>query len=75
MRRMILTVALAAMLVSGCRSRTQYGDCIGVADDPDPKLVYRMSTRNVVLACLFVETIFVPVLVVAQSFKCPVGRK
>lgn len=69
-------LALAALVLSmsGCRYQTEYGQCVGLASTPDPALVYRPSTRNLVLAAIFVETIFVPVLVALNQYSCPVAH-
>ncbi len=67
-----LAVAIGA---AGCRSETEYGKCVGVSDDHDPALTYKVSTRNVILGVAFVETIFAPLLVVLTEWTCPVGRK
>jgi len=72
--RVILVACLLA-ICAGCQSRTNFGRCIGAFDDRRPELEYRLSIRNTVLAAVFVETIFVPVLVVANQTLCPVGRK
>lgn len=68
-------VALSALLmVSGCISKTEYGECIGVADQPDLSLTYKASVRNIVLGVVFIETIFAPIIVLVSEFKCPIGR-
>lgn len=71
------TLAVAALFLTlvGCASKTKYGPCIGAFDDKDPSKVYKLSVRNVVLSCLFIETIFVPVIVVVNETLCPVGEK
>lgn len=67
--------ALMLMLLAGCATKTEYGDCIGAFDDGKPDLEYKMSVRNVALAVFFSETIVVPVVVVAEQTRCPVGAK
>jgi hypothetical protein len=73
---MYCAVACIALLfcVSGCTSKTEYGSCIGVADDKDPKLVYKVSVKNAVLGIIFMETIIVPIYVLVDETYCPVGR-
>jgi hypothetical protein len=71
----ILLIALAAMFLAGCTSHTEYGECIGVADDKDPALHYKIDVWNAVLAGIFFETIVVPVVVLATEISCPVGKR
>jgi len=68
-------LALATMLLAGCQGRTNYGECIGTMDEANPKLEYKLSVRNVVLACLFFQSIFVPAIVLLTEYKCPVANK
>jgi hypothetical protein len=68
-RLLLLTGCMIA--ATCCTSETDYGKCIGAFDTPDPKLKYETSTTNVVLAVVFVETIFAPILVVAKETRCP----
>jgi hypothetical protein len=71
----ILFIALAALAVSGCTSRTEYGNCVGLGDDKDPALHYKVSVWNAFLGIVFVETIIVPIFVVVDETFCPVGKK
>jgi hypothetical protein len=71
----IAALFLAGLLAAGCTSSTAYGPCVGVTDDRDPALTYKVSTRNVVLGAIFVETLFAPALVLLTEWTCPVGRK
>ena len=71
----LFLIILIATLLSGCTERTQYGSCIGIADDRDPKLVYKIDILNTVLSVIFVETIFVPVIVLSNETFCPVSTK
>lgn len=73
MRKLILV--LLALSLSGCASRTEFGECVGINDEPLPNLQYRYSTRNIVLGTIFIETLFVPLIVVFNEIKCPVGAK
>jgi hypothetical protein len=50
-------------------------DCIGIADEKDPTLNYKLSTRNAVIGILFLEMIFPPVIVAANELLCPVSVK
>lgn len=70
------TVALLlALCLTACASETDYGRCIGAFDEPEPGLVYEVSVRNVVLACVFFQTLFAPIIVVAKEVRCPVGKR
>ena len=66
---------LMLILLVGCSERTPYGECIGIADEKDPNLVYRVSTNNVVVGVIFIETLFVPAIVVLDQLYCPISRK
>jgi hypothetical protein len=70
----LLLVALLLSLV-GCTEKTPYGKCIGIGDDKDPKKVYKVDSTNLILGIVFVETIFVPVIVALDEFYCPYGDK
>lgn len=72
--KLTILVLVVAML-SACTTETEFGRCIGVADDKDPALVYKLSVLNTVLASIFVATIFVPVIVLVDETFCPVGKK
>lgn len=74
MKKILLVATMIAML-SGCTSSTQYGSCIGVADDKEPTKQYKLSVWNTFLAIVFSETIVVPIVVLANETYCPVGEK
>jgi hypothetical protein len=71
----IILCALVAVLAAGCTTRTEHGECIGVLQDKKPDLEYKLSGWNTFLAVVFSETIVVPIVVVADEFQCPVGKK
>ena len=73
MKKLLLMFAL--IMTASCTSETKYGECIGAFDDGDPKLVYEVSTNNVIVAAIFVETIIVPIVVVLDKTRCPVRKK
>lgn len=73
MKRIVILLALA--LLAGCTTRTDYGPCIGLADDKDPKLVYKVSAWNVFLGVFFFGLIAPPIFVVVDSTFCPVAKK
>jgi len=64
---------LALVLLAGCASDTKYGECVGLGDWQNPKFSYDVSTRNIILGIIFIETIVVPVVVVTGKLFCPVG--
>lgn len=73
-----MTKLLSLLLLiglTGCQGSTEYGKCIGLGEEEKPNLEYRASTRNIILSVLFIETIFVPVVVALNEVYCPVGEK
>lgn len=80
--RKILPLVLALSVLSGCRSNATLSDgkeysCIGIANEEriDPKVVYEVSTRNIVVGALFFEVVAPPVVVLLKEYKCPIGFK
>lgn len=71
----LLVALTAGFILSGCTSSTEYGRCVGLGDKQSSKLEYEVSTRNVVLAVIFSETIFTPVIVLVKETYCPIGPK
>lgn len=74
MKRLLAALLLIATTAS-CVSRTEYGECIGVFDEGDSKLRYKPSGWNIAMGIIFIETIFVPIIVIFDQTKCPVGTK
>jgi len=70
-----LTVILFLLFLSSCASQTQYGKCVGLDGDKDPKLIYKVSTRNALLSILTIETIITPILYIKDYIFCPIGLK
>ena len=68
-------IVLSAVLLLGCTTHTQYGKCIGLADDKNPALIYKVDAWNVFLGIVFFETIIVPLYVVIDNAFCPVDKK
>lgn len=64
-----------AILLTGCASHTEYGPCVGIADDKNPNLVYKVSAQNLIVGILFFQLIAPPIFVVVDEFYCPVGVK
>lgn len=71
----IIVLAVFAAFLSGCTTKTEYGECIGVLQDKKPDLEYKLSIWNTVLAVVFSETVVVPIVVVANEHSCPVAKK
>lgn len=71
----LLSLVLLISLMSGCTSSTKYGECIGILDDPKPNLRYDYHVGNVIVAVIFVETIIIPLIIVFNDLKCPIGEK
>lgn len=68
-------IAIAALVLSGCTSVTNYGACVGVADEKNPDLVYKLDAGNIIVAVLFSELIAPPIIVLADETFCPVARR
>jgi len=76
MKKILMTLVMVMMLaLSACTEQTQYGKCIGISDEKDPNLVYKVDTKNAVLGILFFETIIVPINVVNDCLYCPYKQK
>jgi hypothetical protein len=75
MFRRIACVLAAMVLLTGCeKSREINGktiECIGLDDSPQSGVTYEVSTRNVVVDIIFVETLIVPIWSVLEDVKCP----
>lgn len=69
----ILAILMVAAMLAGCTSKNEYGKCIGAFDNKKPGVEYKLSIWNTVMAVIFVETVVVPVVVVADQTLCPVG--
>lgn len=69
---LVLTLCL---FVSACTTKTEYGDCIGIGDDRNPNLIYKIDTTNAVLGVVFFEMVLPPIYWLADDFFCPIGRK
>jgi hypothetical protein len=78
MKKLIAAALLALTLSStACRSSNELGECQGLfsEDQKNPKVVYRASTRNIVLGIIFFETVFAPILAFGYDLDCPVRTK
>lgn len=63
------------LLSAGCTSSNEYGPCVGIGADRDPKLSYRLSAWNIAMGVIFVEFLVPPIMVAAEQAYCPVGLK
>lgn len=70
----VMITTIIIFLLSGCISRTSFGPCIGILDERDPHLIYKASGWNIAMAIIFVETVFVPIIVVVDQTLCPTGK-
>jgi len=70
-----LCAVIIGALLSGCTTETAYGPCVGVGEDRDPALTYKLSAWNVGVGMVFSALLLPPVLVLADATFCPVGRK
>jgi hypothetical protein len=82
MKKLFLALAIAAALLSGCgNDKTidgKYYDVYGLANEEankDPNIVYEMSPVSVIVAIIFIETIFVPVYVIGWDLYQPVRKR
>ena len=75
MKAFSLSIALLLIVLAGCTSRTEFGPCVGLGDDKDPKLLYKVSVWNVFLGVIFFELIAPPIFVAVDQTFCPVGKK
>ena len=73
--RLLIIVVGVLTLLAGCTSRTEFGDCIGLADDRQPNLIYKVSAWNIVVAILGFEMIAPPIFVAVDETFCPIGKK
>ena len=70
-----ILICLVGLTLSGCTGSTEFGVCVGVTDDRDPKLAYKLNANNLVWAILGFELVFPPIIVAVDETYCPVGRK
>lgn len=69
----IVALDVAVALLTGCASKTAFGNCVGLGEKQDPRLEYKVSVRNVIIGIFFVELIVPPIFVLVDQFYCPVG--
>ena len=66
---------LVLLLLSSCSGHRDLGECIGVVDEGDPKLVYETDVRNTVWSVIAFQTLIAPILWATDYAKCPIRRK
>lgn len=71
------TIAALLLLVvlTGCTDATEYGECIGIGQDKNPNLEYKIDGWNLAIGIIFFELVAPPVIVAADETFCPVGKK
>jgi hypothetical protein len=74
MKKITILFVLIVFL-SGCTTRTEYGNCIGAFDDKNPSLVYKLSTWNLIIGVFFFAMVIPPIMVASDETLCPVGYK
>jgi hypothetical protein len=73
MKKLLASLLVCGMLVSGCTQRNSKGSCVGLMDkDTKGAGEYEVSFWNAFLAVIFVETVIVPIVVVGYMLECPV---
>lgn len=71
-----LILIIFTLLATACTKETEYGDCVGVIkSSEDPKLIYEMSYKNVIIGIVLSETLVIPTIVVFADLYCPTGKK
>jgi len=70
----LIAATLAAAMLTGCASKTEFGDCVGLGDKQKPDLTYKVSVRNLVVGIIFFELIAPPIYVAVDQLYCPVGK-
>lgn len=71
----VFIIILAALFLVGCTTKTEHGPCVGLSDEKNPTLTYKVDVWNAFLGIIFVETIIVPLIVVVDEIYCPVSKK
>ena len=74
MKKLILVLSLSAFMFS-CKGRSDLGECIGLTDDGESQLIYKVSVRNAFWSFVGLETIIAPILWFTDFAKCPVRIK
>lgn len=82
MRKLLIGIILVlTIFLAGCTSERTLKDgktyqCVGIDKaESVPEVVYKISKWNAFLGVIFIETIVVPLVVLADDFYCPVDIK
>ena len=70
-----ITMGIVALMLAGCTRSTEYGRCVGLNGEKDPKLTYEYSGKNIFVAVFFFQLIAPPILVALNGLECPTGVK
>lgn len=76
--RTMLKAALClvvALGITGCKSETSFGKCVGLNGHERSDRVYEYSERNIVVGLVAFELVAPPVVVLLDELKCPVGTQ
>ncbi|MDB4330276.1 hypothetical protein N9948_00970 [bacterium] len=73
MKSFLLSILI--LFITSCSGSTQFGECIGIADEGNPKLIYETSTRNAIWSFIGIETIIAPILWATDYAKCPIAYR
>jgi hypothetical protein len=73
MKMVILLCSI--LMLAGCVSKTEFGECVGLGEPQDPNLHYKLSAWNIAMGVIFVELIAPPIFVAVDETFCPVGYK
>lgn len=71
----LFAILLIAVMLAGCTTHTKYGDCVGLGDDQNKNLHYKLSGWNLAIGIIFFETVVVPIVVILDDAVCPIGPK
>ena len=66
---------LVALILNGCISETEHGKCVGISDEKDPDLIYKINSTNITIGILFMGLVAPPIIVLVDEIYCPVGKK
>jgi hypothetical protein len=66
-------IVVMIMTLTACTSSNQYGKCIGVNDEPNPKLSYRYNVWNISMGIIFFGFVAPPLYVIFDEIQCPTG--
>lgn len=72
----VLTIIML-LSISGCESYRVMSDgknepCVGVLEDRNPNVKYKLSTRNLIVGFVFLEMVIPPIVILANETLCPV---